>query len=626
MRGATPPHEDIAIIAINDKSIAELGRFPWSREHFTGLVDKVRKAGAKTLLIDVLFSETEQADIDKKFAASLQKAGNVTLAMAFDFNKDWSIKGVTQSIPTINDSAKSVGHINLIPDEDGVNRRCMLLIPHEGKLYPSLALRGAMDALEIQEVEQQAFGVKIGSRIIPTDYYNTMLINYTGGPGIYPMYSFADVLKGRIDPEKLRNKILFLGMTALGIYDMRVTPFHKNTPGVEINATIADNIIRGNFIRRSGLESLVDLLFIIILGVLVFIITARLKPATTLPLLFVITAGYTWFVYLMFLQGHWLSIIYPLMSILVSLMVSAGFRFIILDKKAREVRSIFSSYVSPKIVDQIVNDPDKATIGGDSREITIIFFDIKGFTSFSEHLDPFQVVTTLNKYFAVMTKIIQDYDGTVDKFLGDGLMAYWGAPLVQENHAEAAVQSTFALKKAIAKMQGENKKLPTLSFRTGINSGEVIAGNIGAKGKKMEYTVIGDAVNLASRLEGTAKFYGIDVLTSKSTYKATKDKFLYRELDRIRVVGKTIPITIYEPMASKNSSIPDDIKNLTNTFHNGLTTYRNQDWHKAYEHFESLCEAYPNDNPAQIYKERCLFFVDNPPASNWDGVFIRKEK
>ncbi len=625
-RGPLPPSDAIAIIAINDKSIAELGRFPWSRSTFTRLVNEVHKAGAKALLMDVFFPEEESPQVDRAFAAALKRAGNVSLATAFDFAPDGRVTGVTGNIPVLKDASFAESHINFLPDNDGVNRRTMLLLSHEGRAIPSLGLQGAMAGLGVKRAFQNSFSVQVGERSIPTDYYNTMLINFLGPPGAFPMYSFVDVMKGRVAAEELEGKILFLGMTALGIYDMRVTPFHANTPGVEINATICDNILRGQFIRRSGIEQLFDLLFIVTLGALIFFSTFRLRPAHALLLLPFALSGYTSLAVMMFIKGHWLSIIYPLTSGILAYVVAAGFRFVILDRRSRDIHSVFSTYVSKKIVDELVRHPERARVGGDHRQITILFLDIKGFTSISERLPAMELVSTLNSYFAVLTEVIMAHGGTVDKFLGDGLMAYWGAPLPLEDHETKGATCILALNDAVKRLQEKHPTLPELTFRVGINSGPVVAGNIGAQGRKMEYTVIGDTVNLAARLEGTAKFYGVDNLVSETVYAATRNKFIYRELDRIRVVGKKIPITVYELLATAEEGIDDDTRKLHRLFGQGLEAYRDQRWQDATEIFQALCERYPNDRPSELYRQRCKQYTQEPPPENWDTIFQRKEK
>ncbi len=628
MRGAIPARSDIAIIAIDEKSIAELGRFPFSRTHYSSLIDNVSAAGAKALLIDAFFPEIEEQEIDQAFADSMRIAGNVYLAKAFQLNRYGQAIGVTSSIETLAEAAKGIGHINFLPDEDGVNRHSLLLIEFEGKTHPSLPLLGAMAALDVTEVTQSTFEIEIGDKYIPTAANGTMMINHVGPPGSYQTFSFVDVAKGRISPERLKGKVLFLGATALGIYDMRVTPFSGNVPGVEINANIADNILSGIFIRRSGIESLIDIFFILAVGLASFLIVAKLRLFPSLFLLIFIAAGFISFNYYMFLQGHWLSLIYPLAGMMLAFAVSAAFRFVTLDRRAREVRTLFSSYVSDKVVDHLVSDLGESGIEVSTKEVTVLFSDLNGFTAYSETVDPYMLVSTLNEYLAAMTRIIMEYGGTVDKFLGDGIMAYWGAPLDQQDHAEMAIECTLAMQQSMLSLQNKwhADGIEPLEFRVGINSGDVIAGTIGAKGKKMEYTVIGDPVNLGARLESSAKYYGVAFLVSESTYKATSRKFIYRKLDRIRVVGKKVPITIYELIAFPADHNSQDTLSRVAQYEEALALYHAKDWDNALIAFAAYHKAYPKDRAGELFISRCVSFKTDPPEDGWDGVYERRGK
>ena len=628
LRGPGTPDDRIVIITIDEKSIAELGRYPWSRTYFVDLLDSLSAAGAKAILIDAFFPEAESPDVDRAFAAAIKRAGNVVLATAFGFDADGTINRRTENISPLTKAAKRVAHMNFFPEEDGVNRRAVPLISYKGRDYPGLGLAGAMEALGVTDAEFGFSSIIVGSRSISLDSYNSMLINYTGPAGMYRMVSFSDVVKGRVDPGKLRHKIVFVGATALGIYDMRVTPFHSNTPGVEINANIADNIINNTFMQQGVFERLIDLLSIIVLGATVFFITIRPRPYLAFTLVLTLVASYSVFAYSMFLAGHWLSLVYPLSSIFIAYSVSASFRFITIDRQEKEIRSMFSNYVSGKIVDRLVSNPDAAKIGGNSRKITILFCDIKGFSSFSEKANPYEVVKTLNTYLDLMTQEIMNHNGTVDKFLGDGVMAYWGAPLEQENHAELAVKCTLAMFKKMRTLKKKREKAGEvpLSFRVGVNTGEVIAGNIGAQGKKMEYTVIGDNVNLGSRLEGAAKFFGVDILVSESTYRLTCDNFSYRELDYLRVVGRRTPINTYELLGTKEGSLVFREDDYLRRYNAALELYRNREWQGAKNAFDELSKEDPNDKPLEHFRSRCGFYMDNPPPDDWDGVFDRREK
>jgi adenylate cyclase len=624
LRGALVPNPDIAIIAIDEKSIGELGRFPWTRTEYARLLDKLSEAGAKAVLFDAFFPEHESKKADQAFAAAARKAGNVVLATSFNFDSALNVTGSIRSIPELEEATSGVAHINFLPENDGVNRRSMLLIDDGGKLMPALGLKGAMAALGEKEFVPGVFDIAVGERHIPVSGSYAMWINFTGPPGIYPHYSFSDVVNGRVNPELLKNKVLFVGATALGVYDMRVTPFHGNTPGVEVHATIADNIISDRFIRQGGLEALVDIFFIVVLGAIAYFLTTRMRLYSALPATLLLVAGYIWISYEFFVQGHWVSMIYPPLAAMVALMVGGSFRFLVLERSARKMRAMFSSYLSDKLVARLERDPEAAKLGGDTKEVTVLFTDIRSFTSFSESHTPQQVVARLNEYLGEMVQVVERFDGTVDKFIGDGIMIYWGAPLTQPDHAELAVACIRAMKEKMSELRAkwQREGVEPFYIRGGVQSGEVVAGNIGFEGKKMDYTVIGDTVNQAARLESSAKFYGVSFLVGESAYEKTAAICRYRELDRIRVVGKQLPVRIYEPVGFSDGVDED----MAERFNAALTLYRDRKWNEARAAFAAMSTQLPEDKPCKIYIERCEYFAENPPPENWDGVFNRAEK
>jgi adenylate cyclase len=417
---------------------------------------------------------------------------------------------------------------------------------------------------------------------------------------------------------------LFLGATALGIYDMRVTPFHGNTPGVELHATVADNIISERYIRQGGMEALIDMAFIVLMGGMAYFLTTRLRLYSAVPATAVLLSGYIWFAYYMFTAGHWINMIYPTMSAILAVLVGGGFRYLVLERNARAMRSMFSSYLSPKLVARLEKDPEAARIGGDNKEVTVLFTDIKGFTTFSEVHPPQEVVSRLNEYLGAMVQVIEKHDGTIDKFIGDGIMAYWGAPLAQPDHALLSINCIKAINERMKTLHAKwlAAGVEPFTIRGGIQSGEVVAGNVGLAGKKMEYTVIGDTVNQAARLEGTAKYYGVAYLVGEDTFKRTREFCRYREIDKIRVVGKQQPVTIYEPL--EGLSILDDT--TAECFGAALALYRAREWDKARNAFNSVLDSASGDKPSKIYVERCEYFMHNPPSGDWDGVFNRADK
>jgi len=556
MRGHIPHNREIVIIAIDEKSLEELGRFPWSRGLFSELINFLSESGAKAVLLDVLFPEEESPEVDGGLAVSIKSFGAVTIGVAFEFSEDGRVASIIDNIPVLTSSAKNTSHINIFPDEDGIIRWTRLVIPYEGKLYPSLALTAAMEVMGIDEIGLGDCRVTLGSKVIHTDTDAGMLINYSGPPGTYVSFSFSDVVKGRVAPGKLKDKVIFVGATAIGIYDMRVTPFSNNSSGVEVNANVADTILRGNFLQRGTVESIIDLLSIVFLGIVVSLVTARLRASVSFPLVLVLAAGHIVYSYIMFLAGRWVSMIYPFLSVALSYSVIAYMRFFYLDRKANEIRSMFSSYVSKKVVDELLKDPRLATVGGDSRIITIMFADIKNYTTYSENRRPRDVVKILNDYLSEMTNVIIEYEGTLDKFLGDGILAYWGAPLEQKNHTELAVRCAMEMTRRMEGLQRKwvSEGIEPLSFGIGINTGEVIVGNIGVKGKKMEYTIIGDNVNLTYRIQDESRDVNCPVITG-SLLETVKEIVIAEPMGEVIVKGKHIPVNVYALRGTRNSKM-----------------------------------------------------------------------
>jgi adenylate cyclase len=625
MRGPIPVHPDIAIIAIDDKSIGELGRFPWTREQYVRFLDRLAIAPPKVVLFDVLFPEVESPEADRALAEAIRRSGNVVMATAFEFDRQFGIKGRTASLPQFERAAAGVAHINIVPEDDGVIRRNLLLVrPEEGRVVPSLGLRAAMINLGVNEIGSAPFRVQVGPHGIPVGRDGALWINYTGGAGHYPRYSFSDVVQGRVDPELLRGKTLFLGATALGVYDMRVTPFDANMPGVEVHAAVADDILSGRYIEHTGMQALFDLVMIVLLGGLSYYLTTRLRLQNAIAAVLLLATGYVLLSYGLFMRGQFVSMIYPPLVALIALLVGGGFRFMVLERNAREMRAMFSSYLSNKLVSQLEKNPGAVRIGGDTREVTVMFTDIKNFTAFSERHKPQVVVSRLNEYLAAMVQLIHKYDGTVDKFMGDGILAYWGAPLSQPDHAKRAVACAVAMRELMAELdtRWRQQGVEPFAVRGGLQTGDVVAGNIGSRGLKMEYTVIGDTVNQASRLEGMAKYYGVDFVVGDETYLRTCDSFRFRRLDRVRVVGKDIPVAIHELRGAPQAQ-EDRLETL---FAAALAQFRQQHWDQAEKAFLAILAEFPNDMPSRLYLERCLQFKVAPVGPDWDGVFNRQDK
>jgi len=557
LRDGRPPSDKLAIVAIDEKSIEALGRFPWSRSHFSRFLDAAATAGAQAVLFDVLFLEGQSPEVDRELADAIRRSDMTTLAAAVEFAPDGGVSAVRRTFPILGRAARRSAHINILPDEDGVTRWTPLLLPTGDGYLPSLGLATAMDALGVRLFEVGEYEVRVGDRIIPTDGQHRMLIDYTGPPGAYPRYSLVDVLEGRVWQEELRGRVLLVGATALGLLDMRVTPFSNNSPGVELNANVADTILRGDYLRRGGMEALLDLLLIVGLGFAVSVVSFRFRVAVAFPVTVLIAVACVLLVGEAFVAGRWLSLVYPLLAVTLVYALISYLRFMLQDRRAAAVRAMFSSYVSKKVVDQLVKNPELARVGGDSKVVTILFADIRNYTSYSEKRTPRQVVRILNEYLAAMTEVVLEHDGTVDKFMGDGILAYWGAPLEQENHAELAARCALKMLerlKSLQKRWGQSGQEP-LECGIGLNSGEVIAGNIGAQGKKVEYTVIGDTVNLAFRIQSDGRERNRPVITA-STFENIRHMAHCEPMPAVRVKGKQDPVPLYALLGLQSEALP----------------------------------------------------------------------
>jgi adenylate cyclase len=347
------------------------------------------------------------------------------------------------------------------------------------------------------------------------------------------------------------NKIVLIGATAIGIYDLRVTPFSNNMAGVEKHASVVDNILHGDFLRRSNANVLLLIfLFAVVLGVAL----PRLGAGAGAAVFLALFAGYLGFVYYLFVaKGIWFNLVYPASALFFSYTSQTAYRFFMEERRARDIRRMFSSYVSKRIVDELIRDPSKTKLGGDRKEITVLFSDIRGFTTFSEKHEPEEVVSLLNEYLGAMTAIVFEHEGTLDKFVGDAIMALWGAPVGQPDHAERAVRCALAmigkLKELQAKWTAEGKYV--IDIGIGINTGDMVVGNMGAEGKKMDYTVIGDNVNLGARLESLTRKYNNHIIISEYTYAKVKDVVQANELDSVTVKGKEKPVVVYDLVGLK---------------------------------------------------------------------------
>ena len=583
IRGTVKPPEDIIIAAIDEKSIDRLGRWPWDRNIMADVVKKLKSLGVRIIVFDIIFSEAEKNDT--LFSKAMADAGNVILPVFFEFDSESDIpdeefisdssfvnvknsdkfnqynpigaKKITIPVPELGRSAIALGYVNTFPDDDGILRWEPLVIEYNGFIYPSITLQSAVKYLKIPNkmvILEATEGIRLGETYIPTDRFGRTLINYYGTDQTFSYFSISDILDGNIKSEDFHDKIVLIGATAVGIYDLRVTPFTAAMPGVEKHANVIASIIEKKFIK--SVPRLVNITILLLSGLLLSLLIVMFKAfggsAITISFLFFISLlGY----YLFAQKGIWINITYPILNIFFVFISVTVYNYVAEERYAKRIRAMFSSYVTERIVNELIKNPDMAKLGGERREITVLFSDVMGFTSFSEKHAPEDVVAILNEYLGEMTDIVLRWDGTLDKFIGDAILAFWGAPMRQENHAELAIKCalnmTNRLKDLQKKWQAEGKAM--LDCGIGINTGEVIVGNIGAEGKKMDYTVIGDHVNLGSRVESLTRKYNTHILITEFTLSKIKDlladetiwKTEVTGLEKVIVKGKERPVGIY---------------------------------------------------------------------------------
>jgi adenylate cyclase len=567
----------------------------------------------------------------------------VDLGLAWSENGGLVKKGVEANITKLADAAASFGFINIVPDSDGTLRHALLMIRYQDQdFFPSLDLEVVREYEKIPDQDIAAYiapngleRIQFGTHALRPASDGSALLNYTGPYQTYAQYSMWDVLSGTVPPETFRDKIVLVGATALAIGDIRNTPFEGQDEvymGVEVHANIIDNLLhsaeRGRgFLKRGYDEEMVDLGFILLFGLVFGFLFSRVTPLySTITVLATLTA-YAWFVYFSFVhKGQWLSFVIPAGTLAANYAAITSLRMIREERAKRNIRKSFSQYLSPGVIDLIEKDPEKyIRPGGESKELTVLFSDIRGFTTISEGLTPDQLVQLLNEYLGQMTEIVFAADGTLDKYIGDAIMTFWGSPYPQEDHAARSCTCALRMSRGLATLNAKWQAAgrPPISIGIGLNTGMVNVGNMGSA-RRLSWTVMGDNVNLASRLEGITKQYHVQIVISEATYRQVASQFVCRELDKIRVKGKTLPVNIYELMDV--AAEKPKYEKLLEQFDGAMAAYRSQNWREAAAQFTEVLLKFPDDGPSQVFLERAMEFSESAPEGEWDGVYVMKTK
>jgi adenylate cyclase len=524
---------------------------------------------------------------------------------------------------------------------DGAIRFTYLLMEYQQDYYPSLDLEVARTYLNpptppfVNALGNAGAGqdllvdsIELGPLVIPCDEKGKFFINYYGPAQTFPYYSLADVVLGKVPLYKFGDKIVLVGFTSRIYQDLYPMPFQDALyPGVEIHATIIANMIQNDFLIKPEWTTFIIAALILAFGLLLGVIRHQKSPLWGVGAALLSLAAVAGLAYGAFRFGRiWLNVTYPSLFIVVDYLAITSYRYFTEERQKRTLKNAFQHYLSPKVVQSLLKNMTALKLGGERKPLTAFFSDIRGFTSISERLSPEQLVRFLNEYLSEMSQIVLQYEGTIDKYMGDAIMAFYGAPIAQADHAARACKTAVDMLVRLKELRvgWEARGLPAMDIGIGINSGDMSVGNMGSW-ERFDYTIMGDHVNLASRLEGINKEYGTNIVISQFTYALIQAApFTVRELDTVRVKGKNEPVTIYELIGY--DGMYAHRQPMFEKFREGLAAYQQRQWAPARAGFQEALRLDPLDQPAHIYLERCTAYLRTPPPDAWDGVFVLKTK
>ncbi|MCF7885726.1 MAG: adenylate/guanylate cyclase domain-containing protein [Candidatus Marinimicrobia bacterium] len=670
--------EDVVIIPIDQNSLNSLKNqlnilWPFPRLIYGYVTDYLNHCGAKAIVYDILFP---QKDIDRLnissstysdslFMQSMKQAGNVILAMQMEDSThqtdnqfyDKKLEEIDINIPQevirdnysratlplfkFQEAVRLPGIVNFFPDIDGISRRIPLFNKYNETAIPFLSLSALLVAENINKINYDSISHSIiaGNYKIPLSHNNLFNIRWYGRGGAnksFPYVSFTNLIKSyrqwktdqkpQLDPEVFKDKAVFIGATAAGLWDAKPTPFSSPQnpfPGVEIYATVYANFINGETVRHIGYFQIIPILLLLL--VLFNFIWSKLEVLYSSGItiaLFIIPVLINLYSFDKFFTHI------PLISIELSILLSLIFvnvvNYLTVNRKRKIIKNVFNRYMHPDVVEQLTNNYEKIKLGGEEIEATVLFTDLLSFTKISEDLQSGQIVELLNSYFEKAENIIFHNSGMLDKYTGDGLMAIYGAPIHSPGHGLQACESILAFRElGEVNIQLNGKSIP-LFTRVGGASGKIVVGNIGSS-NRMDYTAVGDTVNLAARLEGVNKIYGTNNLISAQTYEMVKDDFVCREVDYIRVKGRMGAVKIYNVICHQEK-MTKELVQLLKMHQSALKSYRRRNFNRACNIFSDILEKYPDDSLSNVYKKRCEKLLDNPDIIDEDNIFNMKIK
>ncbi len=631
--------------------------WPWPRQVYAPIIDFCRRAKARAVIFDILFTEASSygPQDDQRLAQAVAAAGNVVLPFFLSRQEKapnpteadllakagLTITGPPPSdlpqyrsllspIPPLLAGAQALGNVECRPDGDGIYRRLPLVAPFKDRWLPLLAFAAWLRLDAAAPLSFAPGALMVNKHRLPLDDQGQLLLKFRGPSRSHPRFSAANMIKSEYQishgltpvyaPEVLAGKWVIIGLTAPGLMDLKASPVAAVYPGSEIHATLLDNLLQGDFLQTAP-RWLWWAWTVALTGGMVLVVL--FSPSLTgvlggLVVFSLINLGLCIFA---FMAGWYLDPVLPDESLSMGFALAAAYSYATEGRQKKAIRGMFGQYMSETVISHLLAHPEKLKLGGERRRVTLFFSDLAGFTTLSERLEAETVVALLNDYLSRMTEIILDETGTVDKFEGDAIMAFWGAPLDQEDQAVRACRAALAQQAALTELNRAfaEQNLPTLKVRIGLHTGDAIVGNLGSA-KRFDYTVIGDTVNLASRLEGLNKFYGTTIMASEATVQECGDEMACRELDLVSVKGRETPVRVFEVMALKGE-LTAATAALKEKFAQGLEFYRQGDFSPAAAAFAAALELAPEDGPSQAFLNRCQLLQANPPPAPWDTVF-----
>jgi adenylate cyclase len=683
MRGpsrAVPDSSDVVIVEIGEDSFRSLPeRFPWPRSYYARLIRNLNAAGARVIGIDLIFGDADSRSPrnDSEFVAALHASGNVVLAGKREQDaSEFVISSAGETFGNVySASSPYLGLVNIRSDADGVYRFYNPYFAIDSaaggsRAIPTFSIAVLNAALHLPPAEvprEEGSAFRYAGLLLPRYDAGSFMINYYGPPGSFPRVKFHEVIDdssfttneeketgealnlfsdpdyGMLHSGVFRNKVVLVGVTVPEYKDLFPVSIGRENVrgsnlmyGVELHANVIQSVLRNEFISRAPLA--LDLA-IIAAGVgLSFSVTSRLRASRSrrhalvelegIAVVLVLLAAAVGGPAAAFVYGRMLvSVTGGVLAVAGGYAASTMYHYIVERRQRLLIKGMFGTYVNPAVVDQLVEHPESMSLGGKEKELTVLFSDVVGFTTIAEQYSPEGLVSLLNEYMNVMTAEVFKTDGTLDKFIGDAVMAFWGDPLACDDHPLRACRTALGMRRALADLnrRWEAGGRPPLDMRIGINTGDMVVGNMGGTGK-FAYTVIGDSVNLASRLEGANKQYGTHILISFATFTSVRRDVIARELDTLAVKGRNEPVTVYELLALRGEEVGGNLEEFLERYNEGIFRYRCREWDAARSAFHAALELRPDDYPARMYIDRSDSFRVNPPPPDWNGVFVMRSK